>query len=92
MVTEIAHGSRHRSAARLPPTHCGIPDRDTFDSDQGRGGQTHIPSEAMKGNFSGGPVVKTLCFQCRAVWVQTLVGELRSHMPCGMAKKFENKN
>ena len=34
-------------------------------------------------DFPGGPVVKTLCFQCRGVWgvaqVPSLVGEIRSH-------------
>ena len=30
-------------------------------------------------DFPGGPVVRTLCFHY-------LVGELRSHKPCGMAK------
>ena len=74
VVPEIAHGSRDRSAARLPPTHCRIPDRDTFDSNQGGGGQIHIPSEAMKGNFSVGPVVKTLCFQCRGVRFKPWLG------------------
>ena len=35
-------------------------------------------------DFPGGPVVKTLLLQ--GVQVQSLVGELRSHMPYGMAK------
>ena len=34
-------------------------------------------------DFPGGPVVKDLCFQCKGHWVLSLVGELRSHMPCG---------
>ena len=39
----------------------------------------------IHGDFPGGLVVKTLCFQCR---VQSLVRELRSHMPhSGTAKK-----
>ena len=41
-------------------------------------------------DFPGGPVVKDLCFQCKGHWVLSLVGELRSHMPCGQKIK-ENK-
>ena len=37
-------------------------------------------------DFPGGPVVKTLLSMQRT-WVQSLVGELRSHMQCGAAKK-----
>ena len=33
------------------------------------------------------PVVKTPCFHCRGAWVQSLVRELRSCMPCGMVKR-----
>ena len=40
--------------------------------------------------FPGGPVAKDLCFQCRGPWVLSLVGKLRSHMPCGQKIK-ENK-
>ena len=40
---------------------------------------------------TGSSVVKTLCFQFRGGPVQSLVGELRSHMQCGTAKK-KNKN
>ena len=40
--------------------------------------------------FPGGPVVKDLCLKCRGHWVLSLVGELRSHMPCGQKIK-ENK-
>ena len=38
-------------------------------------------------DFPGGPVVKT-AFPLQGVQVQSLVGELRSHMPChgGMSK------
>ena len=42
----------------------------------------------MNRDFSGGPVVKT---PMQRVRVQSLVGELRSHMPCCMAKK-KNKH
>ena len=38
-------------------------------------------------DFPGGPVVMTLWFQCKGVWVQSLVGELRSHMSHGRKKK-----
>ena len=34
----------------------------------------------------GIPVVKTPCFQCSGVWVQSLVGEIRSHMMCVQPK------
>ena len=37
-------------------------------------------------DLPGGPVLNILCFHYRGVWLQSLVGELRSHMPCGMAK------
>ena len=40
--------------------------------------------------FPGSPVVKTLCFSLQTAQVPSLVGELRSHMPRGMAKiKFK---
>ena len=35
-----------------------------------------------KGGFSGGPVVKNP-LAVQGMWVQTLVGELRSCIPCG---------
>ena len=38
----------------------------------------------------GGPVIRTLLSLLRA-WVWFLVGELRSHEHCGMAKKLVNK-
>ena len=38
------------------------------------------------GDFPGGPVVKTPRLQCRGAWARSLVGELRSHMPGGVAK------
>lgn len=41
------------------------------------------------GDFSDGPVVKTLPFQ--GAWVQSLVGKLRSHMLHGVAKKKKTK-
>ena len=42
-------------------------------------------------DFPGGPMVKTLLSMQRT-WVQSLVGELRSHMQCGAAKKKKKKN
>ena len=42
------------------------------------------------GDFSDGPVVKTLPLQ--GAWVQSLVGELRSHMQHAVAKKKKTKN
>ena len=39
-----------------------------------------IDHKTLTWDFSGGPVVKTLCFHCKGV-VQALVGEQRSHMP-----------
>ena len=37
-------------------------------------------------DFPGSPVVKTQYFQCRGHWIPSQVGELRSHIPCNMAK------
>ena len=40
-----------------------------------------LPSKERKlGDFPGGPVVRTCAFTAVA-WVQSLVGELRSHKP-----------
>ena len=36
--------------------------------------------------FPGGPVLRIPCFHCQAR-VRSLAGELRSHKPCGTAKK-----
>ena len=41
----------------------------------------------IRGEFPGGPVVRTPCFHCRGARVQTLVRELRFHKPHGTAKK-----
>ena len=41
--------------------------------------------KSMFWEFPGGPGVRTLHFHCR---VRTLVGELRSHKPHGVAKKI----
>ena len=40
--------------------------------------------------FPGGPAVRLGAFTAVA-WVQSLVGELRSHKPCDMAKKKKEK-
>ena len=37
------------------------------------------------------PVVKTLCCHCKGVAVWSLLGELRSYMPCGVAQRSEKK-
>ena len=42
-------------------------------------------------DFPGSPVVKTLCFQRKEVWVQLLVKELRSQMLHGARKKKQQK-
>ena len=39
-----------------------------------------------RGDFPGGPVVKSWCFHCRGAWVPCLVGKPRSHMPSSSAK------
>ena len=38
----------------------------------------------LKLDFPGSPVVKILCFQCRGTWVPSMVGGLRSLIPCDM--------
>lgn len=48
--------------------------------------QLHPSKGWTVGDFLGGPVVKTPCFQ--QMWVRFVVGELRSSMPCGAAKKI----
>ena len=40
----------------------------------------------------GDPVVQPLCFQMLGAWVQSLIGELRSHTPWGTAKKKIKNN
>ena len=47
--------------------------------------------EGAKGDFPGGPVVRTPRFQCKGRGFNTWSGELRSHMPHGMAKKKKKK-
>ena len=52
---------------------------------KGNGSKKLIFASTLKlepGNFSGGPVVKTLPSSA-GVPVGFLAGELRSHMPCG---------
>ena len=43
-----------------------------------------------QGDSPGGPVVRALCFHCRAQ-VQSLARELRSHKPHGAAKKRKER-
>ena len=51
----------------------------------------HIPSSP--GNFPGGPVVKTLFPQSEGHRLnESLVGELRSCMLCGSAKKKKKRS
>ena len=53
----------------------------------------HVRSKEQKrGLPADGPVVKTPVLSRQGVWAQFLVGELRSHMLCCMAKiKNEKK-
>jgi len=41
-------------------------------------------------DFPGGPVAKNLHFHCRGAQVQSLVRELRSHIPHVLPKKKKN--
>ena len=43
--------------------------------------------EQKRGLPGDGPIVKTPVLPLQGAWVQYLVGELRSHMLCCMAKK-----
>ena len=52
---------------------------------------SNLSLKAKPVDFPGGPVVKTLHFQCRRVQVRSLVGELRSPMPYSMTKKKKSK-
>jgi len=45
----------------------------------------------VSGDFLGSPVVKNLCFHCRACGFDPWSRKLSSHMPRGMAKKQTNK-
>ena len=42
----------------------------------------------LKTEFPAGLVVRIPHFQLQGAWVQTLVRELRFHMPCGVTKKI----
>ena len=46
-----------------------------------------LKGESHTSDFPGGPVVKTPHF-LRGVWVQSLIGELRSRMARGAAQKI----
>ena len=51
----------------------------------GEGGKVLKPPERLEKqpwDFPGGPVAKAPHSQCRGTQVQSLVRELRSHMPC----------
>ena len=47
-----------------------------------------LSQKIVYGEFAGGLVVKTLVLLLWRVWVQTLVGELRSHKPHAMGKIY----
>ena len=47
--------------------------------------------EKRERDFPGSPVVKTLSFYCRGHRFWSLIGELRSCMPHGTAKKKKNE-
>ena len=49
------------------------------------------PREQKRGLPGDGPAVKTLVLPLQGAWVQFLVGELRSHMLCCMAKNKKLK-
>ena len=49
------------------------------------------PSKSVYRDFTGSPVVKTRHFQYKGHWVQSCIRELRSHMPCSLAKKVSLK-
>ena len=54
-------------------------------------GQDSVLNETQPWDFPGGPVVKT-ALPMQGGRVRSLVGELRSHIPCSTAKTdFENK-
>ena len=62
---------------------------------QGTKGDVRKKQEAQRegsvGGVPGGPLVKTLHFQCRGERVRSLVGELRFHMSHGAAKKQQQE-
>ena len=43
------------------------------------------------GEFPGGPVVRTVALSLPRAWVQSLVGELKSHKLHDTAKKKKNR-
>ena len=50
-----------------------------------------LSSKKRKMGFPGSPVVKTPHSKCRGLWVRSLIRELRSHVPCDVAKKKKKK-
>ena len=50
-----------------------------------------VPKKGGTRGFPGGPAVKTPRFHCRGTRVRSLVGELRSCMARGTAKKKKRK-
>ena len=45
----------------------------------------------MMRELPGNPVIRTPCFHCPRAQVQSLVGELKSHMPHGVAPRGEHR-
>ena len=52
---------------------------------QGQEEETSLNKSDTPGDFPGGSVIKASCCQCRGVGS---IGELRTHMPWGTAKRF----
>ena len=50
-----------------------------------------IGVKIQKGELPGGPVVRTSHSNCQGPWDQSLVEELRSHKPQGVAKKIQKE-
>ena len=50
-----------------------------------------LSSKKRKMGFPGSPVVKTPHSKCRGLWVRSLIRELRSHVPCDVAKKKKKR-
>ena len=53
----------------------------------------NYPKKKSSQDFPGGPVVKTVTprFHCRGHGFKSLVGELRSHLPCSVTKKLKKE-
>ena len=49
-----------------------------------------LNKKTVSWNFPESPVVRTLRFLLQGMWIQSLVGALRSYMLCGVAKRQNN--